>query len=111
MMVANGVSAFLHGHDHQFAYEKRDGVVYQTLPTASFIPPLGQGDYTTGNGYTIWADADQKPGHVRVTVSPSQATVDYIASANGSVVYSYTIDVWYTISGYIEESSLTPAAR
>ena len=92
MMVANGVSAFFHGHDHQFAYEKRDGVVYQTLPTASFIPPLGQGDYTTGNGYTIWADADQEPGHVRVTVSPSQATVDYIASSNGSVVYSYTID-------------------
>ncbi len=107
MMVANGVSAFFHGHDHQYAYEKLDGVVYQALPSGSF-DGISQGDYTTGNGYTIWADSAQEPGHVRVTVSPSQATVDYIASSDGSVVYSYTIDVGYTISGYIEESDLTP---
>jgi hypothetical protein len=32
MLVANGVSAFFHGHDHQYAYESRDGVVYQAVP-------------------------------------------------------------------------------
>jgi len=27
LMIDNGVSAFFHGHDHQFAYEVRDGIV------------------------------------------------------------------------------------
>ncbi|MBW8034680.1 MAG: hypothetical protein FVQ79_03235 [Planctomycetes bacterium] len=92
MMVANDVSAFFHGHDHWFAYEKLDGVVYQELPSASFVASASQGDYLTGDGYTIWADAARETGHIRVTVSPSQATVDYIATSDGSSDYTYTID-------------------
>jgi hypothetical protein len=87
-MVANGVSAFFHGHDHQYAYEKRDGVVYQCLPAAGFSGS-GFGIYTTGSGYTI--QALNSPGHLRVTVTPTQATVDYIATTSGAVNYSYTI--------------------
>ena len=33
MMEANGASAFFHGHDHQMAYEKLNGVVYQSAPS------------------------------------------------------------------------------
>jgi hypothetical protein len=32
IMVANQVSAFFHGHDHQYAYEQRDGIVYRKAP-------------------------------------------------------------------------------
>jgi hypothetical protein len=88
LMVANGVSAFFHGHDHQYAYEKRDGIVYQEVPAAGFTGN-GFGLYTTGNGCTIKALPND--GHLRVTVSPSQATVDYIATSNRAVNYSYTI--------------------
>jgi hypothetical protein len=94
LLVANGVSAVFHGHDHQYAYEMRDGVVYQSLPAAGF----------SGNGFNVYNQNNAltirvlpSPGHLRVTVSPTRATVDYVNSttangANRSVAYSYTID-------------------
>jgi hypothetical protein len=94
LLVASGVSAVFHGHDHQYAYEMRDGVVYQSLPAAGF----------SGNGFNVYIQNNAltikvlpSPGHLRVIVSPTQATVDYVNSttangANGSVAYSYTID-------------------
>jgi hypothetical protein len=91
LMAANGVRAFFHGHDHQYAYEVRDDIVYQELPSAGFSGN-GFSHYTEG-GYTI--KVLPSGGHLRVTVAPSQATVDYINSTatgtNGTVAYSYTI--------------------
>jgi hypothetical protein len=89
LMVANGVSAFFHGHDHEFAYEVRDGIVYQEMPAAGFSG-TGFNNYSQG-GYTI--KVLPSGGHLRATVTPSQTTVDYINSTNnnGSVAYSYTI--------------------
>ena len=89
IFVENGVSAFFHGHDHQYAYEERDGVVYQSLPAAGFSGN-GFSIYSTGSGYTI--QALPSPGHLRVTVSPSSTTVDYIATSGASVNYSYAIE-------------------
>ena len=89
MMVANGVSAFFHGHDHQYAYEKRDGIVYQAVPSGSFTGTFGM--YATGSGNTIWADSTQVPGYLHVTVSPTQATVAYVRTSGGTVAYSYGI--------------------
>ncbi len=88
IFVDNGVTAFFHGHDHQYAYEKRDNVVYQSLPAAGFSGS-GFNIYTTGSGYTI--QALPSPGHLRVTVNPTQATVDYIATTGGTTTYSYTM--------------------
>ena len=47
-------------------------------PSGSFTGSFGM--YTTGGncGNTIWADSTQGPGHLKVTVSPTQTTVDYI---------------------------------
>lgn len=87
-MVANGVSAFFHGHDHQYAYEVRDGIVYQSLPAAGF-PGNGFNIYNESNPYT--ERVLPSPGHLRVTVSPSQATVDYVATSSGTINYSYAI--------------------
>jgi hypothetical protein len=109
MMVANGVSAFFHGHDHQYAYEMRDGIVYQSIPASGW----GDGQngfnmYTTGSGYTI--QALPNAGHIRVTVSPSQTTVDYIATTGGAVNYSYTIlaNLSLVISGHILDPNAVP---
>jgi hypothetical protein len=78
MMESNGVTAFFHGHDHQYAYEKLNGIVYQAVPSASFSGSFGI--YTTGgnSGNTIWADSNQGAGYLKVTVAPSQTTVDFI---------------------------------
>jgi hypothetical protein len=96
-MVDYHVSAFFHGHDHQYAYEERDGIVYQCLPASGFSGN-GFSIYSTGSGYTI--QALPSPGHLRVTVTPTQATVDYVYFPTNSqgnptqdpyVAYSYTI--------------------
>jgi Calcineurin-like phosphoesterase len=89
VLIDNHVSAVFHGHDHQFAYEIRDGIVYQELPAAGFSGN-GFNDYATGQGYTI--KALPSPGHLRVTVAPSQTTVAYVQTNGGGVAYSYTID-------------------
>lgn len=89
ILIDNHVSAFFHGHDHQYAYEERDGIVYQSLPAAGFSGS-GFNIYTTGSGYTIQAMAS--PGHLRVTVNPTETTVDYVATTGGTVNYSYTIE-------------------
>ncbi len=89
IFIDNGVSAFFHGHDHQYAYEVRDGIVYQALPAAGFSGS-GFNIYATGVDYCI--QALPSPGHLRVTVSPTEATVDYIGTSSGAVNYSYEIE-------------------
>jgi uncharacterized repeat protein (TIGR02543 family) len=98
LMVANGVSAFFHGHDHIYAYEKLDGIVYLECPKPDDAgydwQPYGYG-YTEGhypNAIQI-----QNSGHIRVTVSPDEAAVEYVRSYlpgdgnNGVVAHSFTI--------------------
>jgi hypothetical protein len=87
IMVDNHVTAFFHGHDHEYAYEKRDGIVYQSLPAAGFSG-YGFSSYSLGT-YTL--KVLPSGGHLRVTVSPSQVAVDYVNATNGKVVYTYTI--------------------
>ncbi len=88
IFVTNHVSAFFHGHDHQYGYESRDGVVYQALPAAGFSGS-GFGIYTSEEGYTI--QAMPSPGHLQVSVNSTQTTVDYIATSGATVNYSYAI--------------------
>jgi hypothetical protein len=89
VLIENGVSAVFHGHDHQYAYEIRDGIVYQSMPAAGF----------SGNGFNVYSQSNPltkkvlpSPGHLRVTVSPTGTTVDYIGTSSGAVNYSYTIE-------------------
>ena len=87
LMVANGVTAYFHGHDHVYAYEERDGVVYQEVPSPALT---GYGFYSYySNPYAI--EVLPSPGHLRVTVTPTQVTVDYVTTTGGTVNYSYTV--------------------
>ena len=91
LMVEYGVSAFFQGHDHVYAYEMRDGVVYQEVPAPS-MSGAGFSSYYSGINGSYAIQVLPSPGHLRVTVSPAQATVDYIATSGGAVTYSYAID-------------------
>ncbi len=85
---ANGVSAFFHGHDHVYAYEKRDGVVYQSVPSPA-MTGSGFSQYYTGQ-YTL--QVLPNPGHLRVTVSAHHKRPWIISRPPaGPVNYSYTI--------------------
>jgi hypothetical protein len=87
LMIDNNVSAFFHGHDHQYAYEVRDGIVYQSLPRPS-----------TGIGFNFYSESDPytervigNSGHLRVEVTPYQATVSYIRSNISEISHTYNI--------------------
>ena len=76
-LIENNVTAVFHGHDHQYAYEIRDGIVYQSMPAAGFSGP-GFGIYSKVICYK--KSLPNSPGHLRVTVTPAITTVDYINS-------------------------------
>ena len=96
LMVKNGVTVFFQGHDHVFARQELDGMVYQTLPEPA------DPSYTLYNK-EAYHNGDVLPnsGRVRVTVSPEKVRVDYVRSylpkdetpqtRNGMVAYSYTV--------------------
>ena len=92
MMVANGVSAYFHGHDHQYVYETRDGIVYQEVPSPSMSGSGFGGIYTEGD-YGTYRTIEMLPnaGHLRITVAPAQATVEYVRSNQTGVSHTYTI--------------------
>ena len=92
LMVENGVSAYFHGHDHQYVYETRDGIVYQEVPSPSMTGSGFSGIYTEGtySGYNT-VKMLPNPGYLRITISPAQATVEYVKTDTGNVAYSYAI--------------------
>jgi hypothetical protein len=95
LLVQNHVTTVFHAHDHVFAKEDLDGIVYQEMPFAA------NDDYGFGfsSNQTDYAGADmvENSGHVRVTVAPAAVTVDYVRSflpgdgTNGSVDYTYSV--------------------
>ena len=79
-MVENHVSAFFYGHDHEYAHQARDGVVYQLVPAPSM----------TGNGFDLYHESDPhtikvlpNSGHLRVTISKpgTQPKLDWPAAS------------------------------
>jgi hypothetical protein len=92
LMVDNGVSIFFQGHDHIFAYQTLDGVVYQSLPNPA------DDTYTAFNP-DAYTSGDKLPnsGHIKISVTPEKATVNYVRSflpgdgTNGQVAYSYEV--------------------
>ena len=96
LMVRHGVSIFLQGHDHLFARQEKDGVVYQECPN-----PADQG-YSVYNR-EAYRSGDLLPnsGYLRVTVVPENVKVDYVRSwlpkdetadrKNGEVAFSYSV--------------------
>ena len=99
MLVENRVSAVFHGHDHFFAKQDLDGVVYQLVPQPAHHK-YGSARSAREYGYT---EGKILPGsgHLRVTVSPERAVVDYVLSVlpedetashrNAALGYSYSI--------------------
>jgi hypothetical protein len=99
LLVANHVTVFFHGHDHLYAKQDLDGIVYQEGPQPSaknFNLGTRGTDYTYTQG-TILGGV----GYIRVQVSPTEMKAEYIetwtpanenaARKNGMVADSYTI--------------------
>lgn len=96
LMVKNGVTIFFQGHDHIFAKQELDGVIYQSLPSPADpnYALLNDNAYTSGDKYP-------NSGRVRVSISPEEVKVEYVRSylpkdvndkqKDGAVAFSYTV--------------------
>ena len=78
-MVKHGVSIFFQGHDHIFVTQERDGLIYQSMPNPAddTFSMFNEDAYKTG----VKAP---NSGHVRVTVGPNNAKVEYFLAARPS---------------------------
>jgi hypothetical protein len=113
LLVTTHVTAFFHGHDHEYAHEQRDGVVYQEVPMAADATyGYGFQEYKADGVYTLTVLPNS--GHLRVTVDPiNGVTVQYVRASlaaaggtNGAIADSYNIPA-PTTSGSPLVSSLT----
>lgn len=119
LMVKNGVNIFFQGHDHLYAKETLDGLVYQVSPMAC--------DSTYNIGVLANADAYTDvtldgSGHLVVSVSPEEVKVDFVRAylpaatkdgkhKNGEIAYSYTLKAGSPSSGTSGQSPLILGAN
>ena len=99
LMVENGVNIFFHGHDHIYSHEELDGIVYLECAKpddAGYTwEPYGYGETEDlyPNGLNI-----PNSGYMRVNVSPTKVTADYVRSyllgdgINGEIAHSFAIN-------------------
>ncbi|MGB8590901.1 MAG: malectin domain-containing carbohydrate-binding protein, partial [Candidatus Acidiferrales bacterium] len=116
LLVDNHVTAFFHGHDHEYAHEQRDGIVYQEVPMAADATyGYGFDEYTADGVYTLKVLPNS--GHLRVTVDPNNGvTVQYVRASlaaaggtNGGIADSYNIAAPAASSSLVVSSvSLNP---
>ncbi|MFZ4617273.1 MAG: metallophosphoesterase family protein [Rectinemataceae bacterium] len=89
LLASQGVTAVFHGHDHFYARDEREGIVYQEVPQPSLArgqaprpEQLEEYGYSTG-------DFLPSPGYLRVSVSADRSRVEYVRSSDGSVGASW----------------------
>ena len=99
LLVQNHVSAVFHGHDHLYAQQERDGVIYQLVPQpghSRIDNTRSAAEYGYKSGVIQGAS-----GILRVNVSPERAQVEYVRAypdaaesalrRTGSVSHEYTL--------------------
>ena len=90
LLIENKVNIVFHGHDHFYAKQDLDGIVYQEVPQPGY-PGNGRAPRSAAEyGYTHGTILGSS-GHLRVTVFPQTANVAYIpadATANRGTVPS-----------------------
>ncbi|MCX6866264.1 MAG: metallophosphoesterase, partial [Verrucomicrobia bacterium] len=100
LLANNKVSIVFHGHDHFYAKQELDGIIYQEVPQpgcpGNGKPPRSAADYGYKAGVILGGS-----GHLRVTVAAATTTVEYIradpaatnadARVPGAVAHGYRI--------------------
>lgn len=100
LMRDTGVTIFFQGHDHLYARQELDGVVYQSCPNPAdpTFTAFNREAYKSG-------DIFPNSGHLRVTITggdTASCKVEYVRAArpgdeaaqgnNGSIVHAYTVE-------------------
>ncbi len=100
LLIDNHVDILWHGHDHFFAKQDTDGVIYQMVPQPGRAGWDSLPRQAAQYGYLSGVFLGSR-GYVRVTMDDTSATVDYVRTflpgettqtrRNGMVAYSYSI--------------------
>ena len=100
LMVENNVTIFFHGHDHFFAKQELDGVIYQLVPQPSHRN-FTKANQAAAYGYES-GEILPNSGHLRMTIIGSRVTVDYVRAylpenenndrINGQISHTYHIE-------------------
>jgi len=98
-MLENGVNIYFHGHDHFYAKQEKDGVIYQLVPQPSHTNYTRAGN-AQDYGY-LSGEILPNSGHLLVTIRDLTARVDYISAYheddpaknqfNGTIRHSYHV--------------------
>ena len=90
----HGVAAVVHGHDHLFAAEERDGVLYLALGFPTLAASSSEMDALwAGDASSLYAGATlvDGPAYGRITVNASAARVDVVGVETGDVLYTHAL--------------------
>jgi len=102
LLVKNKVTAVFHGHDHVYVKQTLDGIVYQEVPqpsaTNNFSGAMLALAYHYNSGTIV-----SSSGHLRVTVSPTGVTSEYVrswlpANENGTLKNRQVDDKWTAVA-------------
>ncbi len=77
LLVDHQVTAVLHGHDHLYARQELDGIVYLEVPQPSNTGFDGGQKLADKQGYTSGKILSSS-GHIRFSMSGKQAKVEYV---------------------------------
>jgi|WetSurMetagenome_2_1015567.scaffolds.fasta_scaffold11460_5 hypothetical protein len=98
LLVEAGTTAVFHGHDHFYARQELDGIIYQLVPQPDHEPERSHHAEEYGYKKGLFIPSS---GYLRVKVAPERVAVDYVRSAlpenersgirNGSIADSYVL--------------------
>lgn len=79
LFVRSGVTAFFQGHDHLYARQEKDGVVYQSVPNPAdpTFTAFNRDAYRSG-------DILPNSGHLQVLVTSDSVRVQYVRTMAGA---------------------------
>jgi predicted phosphodiesterase len=95
LLVTNKVDVVFHGHDHFFAKQELDGIVYQEVPQPGAMR-YGNTNSAHEYGYNS-GKLLNCPGYLRIRVEKTKAIVDLLQTStdaqhtNKEVLFSYTL--------------------
>ncbi|MCX6368342.1 MAG: metallophosphoesterase [Armatimonadetes bacterium] len=88
LLLKNKVSAVFHGHDHLFAHQEVDGIIYQCVPQ----PSHGRGGGSRSAeeyGYKQGKMLDGS-GIIKLSVTPQKASFTFVRTENGEASKAFS---------------------
>lgn len=102
LLVQHAVTAVFHGHDHLYAKQELDGIVYQEVPQPSARNNSSGGTLAKEYHYAAGIILSSS-GHIRVTVEPGKVTARYVrawlpANENAQRKNGQIDDIWSVLA-------------